>query len=1091
MLNSLFVHLHIHSEYSQLDGFGTADNYAKRAKEMGFTHLALTDHGNVDGVLKWQTACKKNGIKPIIGCELYVVPDATVKEKEERYHITVLVKNEEGWQNLLQMLTYANLTGFYHRPRVSYDVVLNHLAGLVVLTGCSGSPLIDDTGKQFVDLLRQKEDTYLEIMPHCIPSQVKVNDIVKRTPGKFVATNDCHYILEKQWKSQEVLLAIQRKAKWNDPNRWKFGFTGLHLRSADEMMEEFQKQNIFDSVSIRKAMRNTLEIAAKCQDFEIKRQSISLPRVPKFKDHDPDTLIGEICGKSKRVPRYETGEWALEYWQRFQEEYKLITEKKFSEYFVIVWELVNWCRENDIMVGPGRGSVGGSLIAYLMGITDVDPIKYKLLFSRFIAEDRIDFPDIDIDFQDDKRHLVREHLKELYGEHNIAGIATFMTMKGRAVVRDVARVFEIPFNDIDELAKAVTPARQSDETRWIDGQGDDDLIWAIDNTPAGQMFKRKYPQVVEFALELEGQVRGYGQHAAGVIVSREDIRQGDRAYLIERNGEILVNWDGNDAEYMGLMKLDILGLHTLSVLNECKKLVFQDHGVKIDFNEIPLDDPKVFEMISEGHTTGLFQFSGFACTQLGKDMLPNSFDMLVHLISLARPGPANSGMTKRFVEKKKKGGVFVRRHPTYASITEDTLGEVIYQEQVMEIMVKIAGVPYSMADKIRKVIGKKRKASEFKPYEDAFKEGCKKVGIFSEKEADDFWKGLQEYAQYAFNRSHAVEYSLIGYWTAWLKSHYPTEFMCASLTHGGENRVEGLVKEAYRLGLSVFPPKVGISKATTWQAKGKRLIAPFIIIKGIGESLALQAALYKRVEHAQGFFKIETKGKQTKLEKLLESAGAFDEDSIPDMALSLFSFDFRNQPPPDPSPEMIQSIRFKLDIDDCHECDLRKECSHPVCPSKGQYNIMVIMEAPGRKEDEKGVGLVGDAGDILWGEMAKYGLKRIMFHVTNVVKCWPSITKTPKYPHIDTCTKLWLNKEIEELKPKLILAGGNSVMYYLCGKTGITSMNAKTEWNEKVKAYVCWTVHPAAVLHNANLKFAFQDGMENFFKTLQKFGGAI
>jgi len=347
---------------------------------------------------------------------------------------------------------------------------------------------------------------------------------------------------------------------------------------------------------------------------------------------------------------------------------------------------------------------------------------------------------------------------------------------------------------------------------------------------------------------------------------------------------------------------------------------------------------------------------------------------------------------------------------------------------------------------------------------------------------------LLEYAEYAFNRSHAVEYALIGYWTAWLKAHYSTEFMCASLTHGGENRVEGLVKEAYRLGLSVFPPKVGISKAITWQAKGKRLIAPFIIIKGVGDKTAQEAALYKRKEHAQGFFKIETKGKQTKLEKLLEQAGSFDEDSIPNDS-SLFSFDFRNAPPPEPSAEMIQTIRFKLDIDDCHDCDLRKECTKPVCPSKGQYNIMIIMEAPGRNEDAKGVGLVGDAGDVLWTELAKYNLKRIMFHVTNAVKCWPSITKTPKYPHIETCTTKWLSKEIEQLKPKLILAGGNSVMYYLLGKTGITSINATTQWNEKVKAYVCWCIHPASILHNPNNKYLFRDGIENFFKTLQKFGG--
>ncbi|MBU2249667.1 MAG: DNA polymerase III subunit alpha, partial [Gammaproteobacteria bacterium] len=858
-----FAHLHVHNEYSQLDGMGTATQYAERAKELGFESLALTNHGNVDGLIQFQRACDKVGVNPIAGCELYVVPDRHRKEKgEKRGHATVLVKNHAGFENLMQMLTVANLEGFYYKPRVDYETMLKHLEGLVLLTGCSDSFLFShkpDNGKlddMFLDLIR-KEDTYVEIMPHDIEQERRVVEWWLKngvSPVPFVATNDCHYVMEDDWESQEVLLAMQRKAKWSDKDRWRFNIKGLHLRSAEEMFQAFRAQGILDNWQIRDAMERTVEVAEKCAGFRIEKQRMFLPTPPDYVGKDANEELWRLCEVACEG-RPEA------YWDRLNEEMDLIEGKGFSRYFLIVYELANWCRRNDVMVGPGRGSVGGSLMAYLLGITTVDPLRFDLLFSRFISQDRIDYPDIDLDFEDRKRHLVIQHLEDLYGRNNVANIATFLRMKAKMVVRDVARVFEIPLKDVDEFAKSIE-----------DGDAHDtDRISRFVKSKEGRGFARKYPDVVRHASRLEGQVRGYGTHAAGIIVSGEDLRGGTKCNLISPSGNVSINWEMGDSEYMGLMKLDILGLNTLSVLSECRRLILENHGDQLathpesdccfvcrkenltdqveylgefDFPNLPLDDPKVYKELSAGNTHGTFQFTGYACTELIKRMCVSNFEDLVQAISLARPGPADSGMTDLFV-KRKHGEKWSRKHDTFEDVTKDTYGVVVYQEQVMNVIHKVAGLPYETADKIRKVIGKKRDAKEFAPFKEAFIQGCRKQKTFTDQEAEDFWVELQNHAHYSFNRSHAVEYAMIGYWTAWVKFRYPTEFLCASLTYEGDSKKPGLVKEAYRLGLQVVPPKVGISDAIKWIARGNRLYVPFKEVKGIGEKTALQAVEIK------------------------------------------------------------------------------------------------------------------------------------------------------------------------------------------------------------------------------------------------------
>jgi len=1379
-----------------LDGMGTCLQYVQKAKEMDFQYLGCTDHGSVSGLIQFQKACDKEGIKPVLGCELYLVKDISDKTKENKpNHMTVFVKDDQGWGNLLQILSFANMEGFYRRPRVNCHYLLNHCEGLVILTGCVDSFLMASWGMEFLVELEVKMpdpwDLYFEVMPHEIDVQKKVNreavrlawetvaGVTDRLPP-LVATNDCHYVEQDDWEVQEVLLAIQRKAKWNDPDRWTFGIKGLYLRTFEEMKRVFYDQGVLTHDETLFALEGTLKVARKCCDFRIKRQEISLPQVRGYKD-DPNKNLRNLC---------ETGDKAIYlgsffepiYKERFEEEFKLISEKNFSQYFIIVKELVDWCTENAILVGPGRGSVGGCLIAYLLGITTVDPIKYGLLFSRFIAEDRIDFPDIDLDFQDDKRHLVRQHLEEMYGSNNVANIATFLRMKGRGAIRDVCRVFDVPLKEADEFAKVIDDGGDKREDTRIEE--------AIRGTDVGRAFARKYSKVAKMAQRLEGQVRGYGKHAAGIVVSAEDLTLGTRCNLIKRGNDegVAINWEMNDAEYVGLMKLDILGLSTLTILSECQRLIKENQGVKLEFEGIPLDDPKVYEDLSKGHTVGTFQFSGYSCTELIKRMGVRDFEDLALAISLARPGPAESGMTDLFVERR-KGKAWKKSHSIYEEITKNTLGVIVYQEQIMEVIYKVAGLPYSTADRIRKVVGKKRDAKEFEPYRIQFLNGCSVMKTFSLHTAEVFWKGLLEWAHYGFNKcltgdtlltrssynqytgkhislgdlyldwnknspagnkyrsqgldimqmsgdcrcrpgkvvgvyyqgkksvfeirtetgknikatgnhrlytyegyievqnlkigdrlgvmgvyqqsiterkgqkwkqvstkgmmgfqegesnpayvdgrsilfeqskrevfkraegfcekcgvakdkrfefahiktieeyaqdysiyhrndnilylcngchkafdyqkkerkkrfekgypiyfdsiveieevgveevfdlemegpdhnfiandivshnSHAVEYALIGYWTAWLKLNYPREFLCATLTHEPDYKKNVMVKEAYRLGFDVMPPKAGISESLRWLAKGNIFYAPFVAIKGIGEKKALQASGIKnKVSNNEqaGFFSVpKGKGKETQLEGLLREIGAF-EPGVPKGISKYFDFTISSDPrilypnlfqifpstrPNEvekivkglvPYPSIFKKMRFDNDyLLVCKDCELRKECQGPVMPSKGLYNIIIAGEGPGRDEDLEGEGFVGPAGrDVLWPEFRKYGLRRIKFHVTNVVKCYPKVSKTPGKQHIQKCLP-WLREEAEAIECRLMLVFGNTgVRAILDEDGGIIKRNGTTEWVDRWKVWVCWCVHPASVLHNpkANREF-FEIGVRNFVQTIKSLGG--
>ena len=906
--NRNFCHLHGHSEMSLLDGFGSAASYITKAKELGFSYIACTDHASIDNLIAWQKECNHAGIQPVLGSELYIVPDRHIKQKgEKRGHITIWVKNEVGWENLCSMMTESNLTGFYYRPRIDYSLLMSHdLSGLIIGTACAGSFLNDPAcDKDFIKSLSQKTDLYWEIMPHKIKCQKDLHKKIKKLSKDFpeipfLATNDFHYVLKEDWEAQEMLLAIQSRAKWNDPNRWTFGFKGLHLRTADEMIDAFKKQGDFDTNIVKEAMSNTVKIAKQCECFRIKKQEMSLPLPPGTKEEDEEKKFIELCKEGyKKI--FGTEQWSQEHRDRCNLEMKLIRKKGFIRYFLIVHDLVSWCQEHDITVGPGRGSAAGSLISFLLGVTSVNPLIFNLSFDRFLNEERKSLPDIDLDFPKIKRGEVVQYLADTYGENNTPGISTSMKMQSKGAVRDVCRVMEIPSKDAGIFAGSI----------WNSNDGSSAIQNSVDKTREGKYFAKRYPKALALALKMEGQVRGAGAHAAGVIVSNEDLTKSNKCVLVKRNKRIVCNWSKKDAEYCGLMKLDVLGLSTLSVLSHAKKLINQKENQKqfyyrpeskqnlflnvmtrelekryknceqIDFDyfKVSLKDKKTFDMLSNGETSGIFQMAGRACTELCVRMGVHSFNDICAISALARPGPADSGITDEYVERK-HGKKWTPRHPIYEKITKSTHGLIVYQEQIMSVISEMAGLGASVADSIRKIITKKRSLEEFKPYWEQFRGGCKKTGTMSDGEAEAFWEELQAHASYSFNLSHSVSYSHISYWTAYIKTHCEKEFYAGSLTYG-EGDVEPLLAEIKNKGYEVISPKRKYSEASVWKFVDNKLYVPFTEIIGIGENNAKKLLSAKPKSVNKGFFGEDISlTKRTKLEQILFELDV-DKDTVP------------------------------------------------------------------------------------------------------------------------------------------------------------------------------------------------------------------
>lgn len=881
-----FCHLHVHNEYSVLDGVGTSKQYAAMAKELGQTHLALSNHSNIDGAIEHQKQCMAVGIKPIIGAEMYLVADLTKKEKgETRYHITLLVENQTGWRNLLKLLTIANIDGFYYRPRIDYPTLMKHIDGLVILSACSMSFINIPYAYRMLDGMIAaigKDHVFLEVMPHDFPEQIAVNKLALTIAEKLhlqvVATNDIHYPTEESAKHQEVLLAIQTKKKWNDKDRWKFNCTGLFFRSEKQMFDAFRDQDCLTDQQIKRAIRRTMTVAKLCENFRIEKQEVYLPSIKNFPEEEDEITFLEnriYRGLKLRLKGKSFNE-LIPYKERIEMEMKLIIAKKFTRYFLIVWDLIKWCEKENIMTGPGRGSVGGSLVAYLLFITDCDPLVYGTEFFRFVSEEREDLPDIDMDFEDVRRADVRKYLSDKYGEYNVSGLSNFLTMKGKGVLRDVSRVFDVPLVEVGVAAKSM-----------LDGQFEKEIEGNLKCSVPLQRFEKKYPDVIEVAQSIEGQIRGYGQHAAGVCISKNDLREGYNCNLVSRSGTIVANWDMRNAEYCGLMKLDVLGLSALTILNETKRLIKQNHNVDIDYKKLTFDDPKVFAEITAGNTTGAFQISTHGMTKYCMELGVENFAMIYAVTALWRPGPMQSGMTEEYSKRKRRKAKIEKIHPIFDQITAETFGVIVYQEQVMKVVNQLAGIPMATCNKIRKVMGKSMGHAAFDQYKEEFLQGCKNKGLVKEDKAIQIWDMMSEFGGYGFNLSHSVEYSMITYWDMFSKTYYPAEFITACLTLGNKDKNVEYIREARRLGLKINLPKIGISDPIKWNCdKKKNLFAPFVSIKGVGDATAEKIAKFKeKKKKIKSFFTLpdenkKAKGIDEKTMNILNCVKAFDPDYV-------------------------------------------------------------------------------------------------------------------------------------------------------------------------------------------------------------------
>lgn len=748
--NEQFYHLHIHDQYSLLDGYGTADQYCEYAKELGLPGIALTNHGNMDGVLRWQKACKEHGLQGIYGCEAYMVPNHKVKKKgDKRFHICLYAKNMTGLHGIMCMLNAANMDGFYYRARIDPELILDNLEGVAVSTACLQSFVNMPGGIEFLQQLKARTEVFIEIMPHLLAMQKQFNQrcikLAKDHDLPLIATNDCHYVKRDQSKLQEVLLAIQNKKKWNDKDRFKFSIDTLWLMTVDEMRTAFKAQGVIGDGVVEESMRNTALLAKVC-NFEIKQQPVHLPK-PYIKGYDhfknEDVQLVQIAYdgflRRKKMHDWITDDNNADYEARLEEELELICHLGFARYFLIVYELISWCRTDDIMTGPGRGSVGGSLVAFSMFLTSTDPIKYNLVFSRFISEGRIDLPDIDMDFEDIKRGRILEHLKKLYGEYNVVGLSTFGVMRGRGALRDISRVFDVPLVDVNKAASCIV-------TRSLgDARADFGIADAFDAFEDGVAFKKKYPNVSRIAMDMEGQIKGCGTHAAAMCVSSNPMESGLEGHYARRSAQesLVCNWDKIDAEHMGLMKLDVLGLNALTILAQARRLIKQRRGIDIDYDTLPLDDPKVYAEFNEGHGVGIFQFNGPGMMRICREIGVEDFEEVIAMNALHRPGPLRSGMVSTY--RKRKHGIepVTHIHPFIEGITKRTKGLILYQEQVMQLMYELGGLPWKTADMIRKVISKKKGEEQFLSFKQQFIDGCVNRKTVSADEATKIFDELQ------------------------------------------------------------------------------------------------------------------------------------------------------------------------------------------------------------------------------------------------------------------------------------------------------------------------------------------------------------
>ncbi len=823
-----FVHLHCHTEYSLLDGAIRIKDLCAKAKDFGMPAVALTDHGNLYGALKFYLTAKEYGLKPIIGCEVYVCHDHKDKSSElanRRYHLVLLAQNAVGYHNLVKIVSLGHLHGFYRKPRVDHDILRRYSEGLIALSACIAGEVPRTYAREGMDaalaVARSYADIYpdrfyLELQSNGLQEQVEANAALVRIAEALslplVATNDCHYLNADDVEAHDVLLCIQTQAKVDDEKRMRFSTNELYYKSSEEMEAAF--------AHVPEAIANAGRIADRCEDYNFDFKSYHFPI---YELPEGRTLAEEFRALSRKglTKRLERMPYAVDrslYEERLERELDVICDMEFPGYFLIVQDFINWAKDNDIPVGPGRGSAAGSLVAYALRITNLDPIPYNLLFERFLNSERISMPDIDVDFCEAKRQRVIEYMHRKYGAESVSQIATFGKMLAKGVVRDVGRALGMSFQETDRIAKLIPADLKMTIKKALDLEPDLRTLYATDP---------QITKLLDTAMRLEGLSRHASIHAAGLVISDKPMIDYLPVYRGKREEDVVTQFDMKMVEKVGLVKFDFLGLRNMTVLDDALKNIAAQAKAVPDLDSLPLDDEGTYKLYSNGDTDGIFQVESSGMRAYLRQLKPSVFEDIIAMLALYRPGPLKSGMVSEFI--RRKHGQIEVSYPLQVLETclKDTYGVIVYQEQVMQIAQIVAGYTLGGADLLRRAMGKKDPAA-MAAERSKFTNGAVERGV-EEKKASEIFDLMEKFAEYGFNKSHSAAYALISYHTAYLKTHYPTEFMAALLSSemGDQDKLLKYISSCKDIGVRVRPPSI-------WNSQWKFTVHGGDIVFGLG-----------------------------------------------------------------------------------------------------------------------------------------------------------------------------------------------------------------------------------------------------------------
>ncbi len=879
-----FVHLHMHTEYSLLDGANKIKELVAKVKDLGMNAVAITDHGNMFGAIELYKECKSVGIKPIIGCEVYVAPRSRFEKESkvdtEPNHLILLAMNNNGYKNLVKLISIAYTEGFYYKPRIDLEVLEQYNEDIIALSGCMAGAVArkiidgdiegaEETALKYKAIF--KDRYYLEIQDNKYPDQMVINQNLVAMSNKLniplVATNDCHYLTKEDYYAHEVLLCIQTKKKMSDEDRMTFETNEFYVKSPEEMVNSFK--------NVISAVENTKKIADKCNvEFEFGHTILPNFDIPDGITHYE--YFRNFCyeGLKKRYSgeQYEKAAERLEY------ELGVIDKMGFIDYFLIVSDFIRYAKEQKIPVGPGRGSGAGSVAAYASGITDIDPLKFNLIFERFLNPERISMPDFDVDFCFERRPEVIDYVARKYGKDHVAQIITFGTMKARGAIRDIARAIDIPYQRADEIAKMIPMEMKMTIEKALEINQELKLLYENDE---------ETKKLVDLAMKVEGLPRHASTHAAGVVITKDPVDTYVPLYV--NQDQISTQYTMTTLEELGLLKMDFLGLRTLTVINDAKYLIKKIHGIDVDFGD-NYDDPGVYKLLSEGKTTGVFQLESGGFKQMMKELKPTSIEDIAVMLSLYRPGPMDQ--IPRYIRCKNDPEHIEYTHPALEPILKTTYGCMVYQEQVMQIFRELAGYSFGRADLVRRAMGKK-KIDVMNKEREIFIHGLEEDGKhvidgavnrgIDEKSANKIFDEMAEFAKYAFNKSHAAAYAVVSYQTAYLKVHYPAEFMAATMNSflGNLDKVPEYIAECKLLGINVLRPDINESYARFAVINGNIRFA-LASIKNIGEAAIEQITEERKKNGKYKNFvdfleRVQSERVNKKCIESLIKAGAFDE----------------------------------------------------------------------------------------------------------------------------------------------------------------------------------------------------------------------